>query len=125
MKSSKQYPKAYYKRYIKNDLILLLLRFLCLTHTHTHTHARARTHTQTSKNYIIVVCIVLEVQISSIRFPKDSSSCCEWFIVTAYFSGFREVKHLLIIFSLYRFEFHTKTLIFKVFDLCLKSQILC
>jgi len=32
--------------------------------------------------------------------------------VTADFGGFKEVKHLLIIFSLYRFEFHTKTLIF-------------
>jgi len=30
--------------------------------------------------------------------------------------GFREVKHLLIIFSLYRFEFH-KTLIFTVFEM--------
>jgi len=28
-----------------------------------------------------------------------------------------EVKHLLIIFSLYRFEFHTKTLIFTVFEM--------
>jgi len=54
----------------------------------------------------------LGVQISSVRFPKDSSSYCEWFIVTVDFGGFREVKHLLIIFSLYRFEFHTKTLIF-------------
>jgi len=33
-------------------------------------------------------------------------------IVTADFGSFREVKQLLIIFSLYRFEFHTKTLIF-------------
>jgi len=40
---------------------------------------------------------LLGVQISSIRFPKDCSSCCEWFIVTADFGGFREVKHLLII----------------------------
>jgi len=53
-----------------------------------------------------------------VRFPKDSSSCCEWFIGTrADFGGFREVKHLLIIFSLYRFEFHTKTLIFTVFEM--------
>jgi len=37
--------------------------------------------------------------------------------VTADFGGFREVKHLLIIFSLYRFEFHTKTLIFTVFKM--------
>jgi len=37
--------------------------------------------------------------------------------VTADFGGFREVKHLLIIFSLYRFEFHTKTLIFTVFEM--------
>ena len=55
------------------------------------------------------------VQISSARLPKDS--CCEWFIVIADFGGFREVKHLLIIFSLYRFEFHTKTLIFTVFEM--------
>ena len=49
----------------------------------------------------------------------------EWSIVTADFDGFREV-HLLIIFSLYRFEFHTKidfyciwtwTLIFIVFEM--------
>ena len=51
---------------------------------------------------------LLRVQINSVHFPKDDSSCCEWFIVTADFGGFREVKHLLIIFSLYRFEFHTK-----------------
>jgi len=37
--------------------------------------------------------------------------------VTADFGGFREIKHLLIIFSLYRFEFHTKTLIFIVFEM--------
>jgi len=59
----------------------------------------------------------LGVQISSVCFPKDGSSCCEWFIVTADFGGFREIKHLLIIFSLYRFEFHTKTLIFIVFEM--------
>lgn len=35
--------------------------------------------------------------------------------MTADFGGFREVRHLLIIFSLYRFEFHTKTLIFTMF----------
>ena len=57
------------------------------------------------------------VQISSVRFSKDGSSCCEWFIMTTDFDGFREVKHLLIIFSLYRFEFHTKTLIFIVFEI--------
>jgi len=33
------------------------------------------------------------------------------------FGDFREVKHLLIIFNLYRFEFHTKTLIFTVFEI--------
>nr|XP_012218141.1 PREDICTED: uncharacterized protein LOC105669663 [Linepithema humile] len=33
------------------------------------------------------------VQISSVRFPKDNSGCCEWFIVTADFGGFRE-QHL-------------------------------
>ena len=33
------------------------------------------------------------------------------------FGGFREVKHLLIIYSLYRFEFHTKILIFTVFEM--------
>jgi len=59
----------------------------------------------------------LGAQISSVRFPKDGSSCCEWFIVIADFDGFREVKHLLIIFSLYRFEFHTKILIFTVFEM--------
>ena len=37
--------------------------------------------------------------------------------MTADFGGFREVKHLLIIFSLYRFEFHTKTLNFTVFEM--------
>jgi len=37
--------------------------------------------------------------------------------MTADFGGFREIKHLLIIFSLYRFEFHTKTLIFTVFEM--------
>ena len=63
----------------------------------------------------LIYIYVLRVQISSVRFPKDGSSCCEWFIVTADFSGFREVKHLLIIFSLYRFEFHT--LIFTVFEM--------
>jgi len=36
--------------------------------------------------------------------------------VTADFGGFKEVKHLLIIFSLYRFEF-IKTLIFTVFEM--------
>ena len=46
---------------------------------------------------------LLEVQISSVRFPKDGFSCYEWFTA---FGGFRDVKHLLIIFSLYRFEFH-------------------
>jgi len=37
--------------------------------------------------------------------------------VTADFGYFREVKHLLIIFSLYHFEFHTKILIFTVFEM--------
>jgi len=37
--------------------------------------------------------------------------------VTTDFGGFREVKHLLIIFSLYRFEFHIKTLIFEMFEM--------
>ena len=60
---------------------------------------------------------LLGIQISSIHFPKDSSGCCEWFIVTTDFGGFREVKHLLIIFSLYRFEFHIKTLIFTMFEM--------
>ena len=32
------------------------------------------------------------VQISSVHFPKDGSSC-EWFIMKADFDGFREVKH--------------------------------
>ena len=59
--------------------------------------------------------MILGVQINSIRFPKDGSSL--WFIVTADFGGFREVKYLLIIFSLYRFEFHTKTLICTVFEM--------
>ena len=57
-----------------------------------------------------------EVQISSVYFSKHGSGCCEWFIVTADFGIFREIRHLLI-FSLYRFEFHTKTLIFTVFDM--------
>jgi len=35
--------------------------------------------------------------------------------VTADFDGFGEIKHLLIIFSLYRFD--TKTLIFTVFEM--------
>jgi len=59
----------------------------------------------------------LGIQISSVRFPKNDSSSCEWFIVTTDFGGFRKVKHLLIIFSLYRFAFHTKTLIFTVFEM--------
>ena len=33
------------------------------------------------------------------------------------FGGFREVKHLQIISSLYRFEFHTKTLMFTVCEM--------
>jgi len=33
------------------------------------------------------------------------------------FGGFREIKHLLIIFNLYRFEFYTKTLIFTMFKI--------
>jgi len=37
--------------------------------------------------------------------------------VTVDFGGFREFKHLLIIFSLYRFEFHTKILIFTMFEI--------
>jgi len=44
--------------------------------------------------------------------------------VTADFGGFGEIKHLLIIFSLYRFEFHTKTLIFTVLEMskfCVKQ----
>jgi len=68
---------------------------------------------------------LLGVQISSVRFPKDNSNCCEWFIVTADFGGFREVKYPLTIFSLYRFEF-IKTLIFIVFEMlnfiCLLSS---
>jgi len=36
--------------------------------------------------------------------------------VTGNFGGFREVKHLLI-FSLYRFEFHTKILVFIMFEM--------
>ena len=37
--------------------------------------------------------------------------------MTADFGRFRMIKHLLIIFSLYRFEFHIKTLIFTVFEM--------
>jgi len=37
--------------------------------------------------------------------------------VTADFGGFREVKYLLIIFSLYRFESHTKILILTVLEM--------
>ena len=59
-----------------------------------------------------VLELLLGVQISSVRFPKDGSSCYEWFIVITVFGGFREVKYLLIIFSLYRFEFHTKMIDF-------------
>jgi len=55
---------------------------------------------------ILLLKNVLGVQISSVHFPKDGSSCYEWFIVTADFGGFREIKHLLIIFSLYRFELY-------------------
>jgi len=40
-----------------------------------------------------------------------------WSQLTTDFGGFREVKHLLIIFSLYRFEFYIKTLIFTVFEI--------
>jgi len=38
-------------------------------------------------------------------------------IETADFGSFKEVKYLLIIFSLYCFKFHTKTLIFTVFKM--------
>jgi len=69
------------------------------------------------KRKFLVRFVLLGVQISSVGFPKNGFSCCEWFIVTSDFGGFREVKHLLIIFSLYRFEFHTKTLIFTVFEM--------
>jgi len=37
--------------------------------------------------------------------------------VIADFGGFREIKHLVIIFNLYRFESHIKTLIFTVFEI--------
>ena len=37
--------------------------------------------------------------------------------MTADFGGFRNFRHLLIIFSSYCFEFHTKTLIFTVFEM--------
>ena len=58
--------------------------------------------------------LLLGVQISSVRFPKMASAVVK---VHSDFGDFREVKHLLIIFSLYRFEFHTKTLIFTVFEM--------
>jgi len=80
-------------------------------------HQRTNVHFWIFIIYIIyIIYYILGVQISSVHFSKDNSSCCEWFIVTA-FGGFREVKYLLIIFSLYRFEFHTKTLIFIVFEM--------
>ena len=72
---------------------------------------------------------LLGVQISSICFPKDCSSCCEWFIVIADFGSFREVKHAnnIQFISVYiQFEFHTKTLIFtgvKCRILCLPNSI--
>ena len=37
--------------------------------------------------------------------------------MTADFGGFREVRHLSITFSLYRFEFHKKTLFFTVLNM--------
>ena len=37
--------------------------------------------------------------------------------MTADFGGFREVRHLSIIFSLYRFEFHKKNLFFTVLNI--------
>ena len=37
--------------------------------------------------------------------------------MTADFGGFREDRHLSITFSLYRFEFHKKTLFFTVLDI--------
>ena len=37
--------------------------------------------------------------------------------MTADFGGFRNLRHLLIILSLYRFKFYTKTLIFIVFEM--------
>ena len=37
--------------------------------------------------------------------------------MTANFSGFREATHLSITFSLYRFEFHKKTLFFTVLNM--------
>ena len=69
--------------------------------------------------------MVLGVQISSVRFPKDGSSCCEWFIVTADFDGFREIKHLLIIFSLYRFEFQVLSTISWYLDFCVWNVEFC
>ena len=37
--------------------------------------------------------------------------------MTADFGGFREVRHLAMTFSLYRFEFHKKTLYFTVLNM--------
>ena len=63
---------------------------------------------------------ILEVQISSIHFSKDSSSCCEWFIVTADFGGFREEIKMLI-YSANNIQFISfwvsKTLSFTVFEM--------
>jgi len=44
--------------------------------------------------------------------------------MTADFGGFGEVKYLLIIFSLYRFEVHTKTffIVFEILNFVLTKQ---
>jgi len=66
--------------------------------------------------HILSLQLILGVQISSVRFLKEiAPAVMNGFI--ANFGDFREVKHLLIIFSLYCFEFHIKTLIFTVFEM--------
>ena len=92
------------EEYFLSPLLFSLHNFSCFKLFH-----------RTNHNHILIIYL-LGVQIR-FRFLKDGSNYCERFIVIADFGGFREVKHLLIIFSLYRFEFHTKILIFTVFEM--------
>jgi len=73
--------------------------------------------------YIIMTLIIYwEYKLIRPVSLKMAPAVVNSYIVTADFGGFREVKHLPIIFNLYRFEFHTKTLIFTVFEM---SNVLC
>jgi len=74
-------------------------------HTHIHTYIHCTSYIYWEFKLVRPVSL------------KIAPAVVNEFIVIADFGDFREVKHLLIIFSLYRFEFHTKTLIFTVFEI--------